>query len=643
MHVINVYAPYCSFTNVDDFLSYLCKLGSMCDDINHPNLCFIGDFNASPSNSFGSFLTPFCVDFDLILSDYEYMPQESFTYVSDAHGSTTWLDHCLSSSSLHKSINSIEVLHQFISSDHKPLSVIFNCDRVTKLAAEDNLTKNKRNSVHWSRVNMESKYLYFKETEKALANISVPTELYSCDNCSCGNHNHVSLINNLYTDIVNALSFAACTIPKPDNLKGKNTPGWNSSVKEAHTEARSSYLNWISQGKPVNSVLYSTMRSTRRKFKYALRQCKTNQNRSKADALANSLKSDPSRKMFWKKVNSKKKSLPLPMSVQGVSDGAAIAEMWGTHYSSLFSDASNVSSNDTCGVKQQLSDEQSYFCSKDFFCSPSDLYRLLFKLQPNKSAGLDNISAEHLFYSDGRVYELLSVLFNSCIIHGVLPTQFLNTVITPVIKRSNLDPEVMNNYRPIAVASTVSKLFEYYILHHIEKFLISHDNQFGFKPNHSTDMSVFLLKQMISHYVNKGSPVYALFLDSSKAFDRVNHDLLFKKLIERNVPMCFVRLLCFWYKQQSIVVRWGNHFSKPFTTSSGVRQGGILSPLLFSVYMDGLSDELNCMNIGCYAGNFCINHIMFADDLCCICPSIKGLQKLVNVCENYACRHDILF
>ena len=69
-------------------------------------------------------------------------------------------------------------------------------------------------------------------------------------------------------------------------------------------------------------------------------------------------------------------------------------------------------------------------------------------------------------------------------------------------------------------------------------------NQFGFKPNHGTDMSVFLLKQVASSYVSRDTPVFAMFLDASKAFDKVDHDLLFKKLIFRNVSLYSTLLGC---------------------------------------------------------------------------------------------------
>ena len=97
-------------------------------------------------------------------------------------------------------------------------------------------------------------------------------------------------------------------------------------------------------------------------------------------------------------------------------------------------------------------------------------------------------------------------------------------------------------------------------------------------PILSTDMCVFLFKQAISYYITRGSPIFSVFLDAAKVFDRVNHYLLFQKLIARYVFMCFVRLLVYWYTQQSMQIRWGRCYSSLFSVTNGVRQGSILSP-----------------------------------------------------------------
>ena len=124
-------------------------------------------------------------------------------------------------------------------------------------------------------------------------------------------------------------------------------------------------------------------------------------------------------------------------------------------------------------------------------------------------------------------------------------------------------------------------------MHPISPFLQSAHNQFGFKEKHSSDISVFVPKQTINSHVESNTCVFSVFLDATKAFDRVNHYKLFKKLIARHVPTCFVRLLQYWYAHQTIQVKWGNCLSKPFLATNGVRQGGVLSHL-FAIYIDDL-------------------------------------------------------
>ena len=150
-------------------------------------------------------------------------------------------------------------------------------------------------------------------------------------------------------------------------------------------------------------------------------------------------------------------------------------------------------------------------------------------------------------------------------------------------------------------------------------------------------------KQTASYFVTHGSSVHVVFLDASKAFDRVLHMKLFEKLIQRKVPMCFVRLLKHWYKEQKMEIKWGKHFSEPFHVSNGVRQGGVLSPYLFAVYLDDLSNELKNIKAGCYIGEVFLNHLMFADDICVLCPSVRWLQRILDVCRAHAESHGIIF
>ena len=114
-------------------------------------------------------------------------------------------------------------------------------------------------------------------------------------------------------------------------------------------------------------------------------------------------------------------------------------------------------------------------------------------------------------------------------------------------------------------------------------------------------------------------------------------------MLRRGAPCFLVRILCFRYSQQSVFVRWGNAISEPFSISNGVRQGGILSPHLFNVYMDDLSKDLNACCVSCSNGSALYNHLMYADNLVIFSPCSRGLQQLLDVCSQYGVSHDVKY
>ena len=234
-------------------------------------------------------------------------------------------------------------------------------------------------------------------------------------------------------------------------------------------------------------------------------------------------------------------------------------------------------------------------------------------------------------------------LFNACMIHGFLPKELMDTIIVPILKDRKADITSMDNYRPIAITCIMSKVLETVLLKRCSERLYTTDNQFGFKPSHGTDMAVFSLKQIIEYYQLKNSPVYVCYLDASKAFDKINHWVLFNKLLNRNIPSLFVRIIYFWYTQQTFIVRWGCTLSLDFKVINGVRQGGILSPYFFNLYINDLSISLTKTAVGCYVNESCINHLIYADDCVLMAPSPAALQELLHTCHMFAQYHDLTF
>ena len=199
------------------------------------------------------------------------------------------------------------------------------------------------------------------------------------------------------------------------------------------------------------------------------------------------------------------------------------------------------------------------------------------------------------------------------------------------------------NYRPIALTSVILKVFELVILERCRSILDTSPHQFGFKAKHGTELSIFALKQVIEYYITNSSNVYMCYVDLSKAFDRIEHVILFRKLRERKIPLLIVRkipllivrLLENWYKTQKFYIQWGSLISAPFNVTNGVRQGGMMSPVPFNVYIDDLSKTLYSMPLGCYINSTCVNHLMYADDMVLLAPSLGALQGLIDTAAKY--------
>lgn len=114
---------------------------------------------------------------------------------------------------------------------------------------------------------------------------------------------------------------------------------------------------------------------------------------------------------------------------------------------------------------------------------------------------------------------------------------------------------------------------------------MTNDLQFGFKSNVSTIMCTNVVIETVQYYVENKSPVFTLFIDASKAFDRLSHIDLFEMLSRRNVCPLIIRLLFNMYINSYMQVRWQNSVSDRFKIGNGVKQGGVLSPMLFNIYI----------------------------------------------------------
>ena len=146
---------------------------------------------------------------------------------------------------------------------------------------------------------------------------------------------------------------------------------------------------------------------------------------------------------------------------------------------------------------------------------------------------------------------------------------------------------------------------------------------------------------MLSHSIwSNESSVYSCFLDLSKAFDLVDHNLLFRQLLDRSLPLPIVYLLMTWYRDQNVRVRWNQTLSDSFSVTNGVRQGGVLSNFVHSLYRLAIDPaKAACM---CWLPHF-VGEVCYADDLALLTPSQAALRLMLRLCEQIADSHGLRF
>ena len=631
--ILNIYTPYECYQNEGEYLNRLACVMSFIQDCASTCIYVVGDMNADVpdvNSLFANHLMQFCSDGGLILSSKVLMPDNSYTYISEAWHTTSWLDHCICTADAHDTLDAMEINYDLATTDHIPFSMLLNFGNIPILSSIDsNISAGK---LDWSNLTQENLKEYISRTDTLLGCIELPKDATVCCDMNCKNPQHSTELCFMYDSIVESLLISSRPFYKHKSNVYHAKPGWNDYVKELHAEARRAFKAWVESGRHKHGPIFEHKKRANANFKYALRFIKRNENTMRSDSLARKLQNN-SPNDFWKEVrimNNCKTS--LPSNIDGVSGSEKISQLWTKHYYDLFN----------C-VKSNSFSVGSIDNNEEVIVTPQEVQDAVMKLGDNKASGLDNITAEHLKRASKKLYPLLAICFTGLLVHGILPDSILSVILVPVIKDKAGKLNSSENYRPIALASILSKVLERTLLNRLEQYILTTDNQFGFKRKHGTDMCIFALKEILDKYNRQNSTIFMCFIDASKAFDRINHEKLFNKLHERGVPKFLVRILVFWYAHQTMQIKWGNSVSAPFHVNNGVRQGSILSPFLFNVYMDDLSLQLKRCGTGCIVASSIINHLMYADDLVIFCPCSAGLRQLLRVCSQYGLDFDIQY
>ena len=311
-------------------------------------------------------------------------------------------------------------------------------------------------------------------------------------------------------------------------------------------------------------------------------------------------------KHFGPTLNSTKKRVcnisSLQVDGKRVTENHAIADAFNDFFSNVGSNLDRKIGNQNTNFRQYLKNK----ISSSFFFAPileSDVREEMLKLKVNKASGPDDISPKLVRTCTNVLVQPLSLLYNSCITSSTFPDDFKRAKIIPLHKQ--MEKIFVDNYRPISLLNCFSKIFERLIHKQVINFLHKHallyQYQFGFRENHSTTSALIEIIDGIKNDIDKGDFIIGTYLNLKKAFDTVNHPILFEKLEHygiRGMPLQFFQSYLSNRKQY---VFCNNTPSYNTTNGYGVPQGSVLGPLLFIVYVNDIMNAVNDSKIRLFA------------------------------------------
>ena len=271
----------------------------------------------------------------------------------------------------------------------------------------------------------------------------------------------------------------------------------------------------------------------------------------------------------------------MPDCLEGKVDHEGILEQFKERYQALYNSADT--SNEMSYLKERLPDLISKDCIKEVAkITPAAVKMGCRRMKAGKIDVSGSYSSDVFLSAPSTLFEILAAIFQSYLMHGTMTPEILYCSFTPLFKGGLKNPELFDSYRAIAGASQLLKLFEYVILIIWGDILQTDSMQFGFKPGTSTTQCTWLVNEVTTYFMRRGTAVTACLLDCSKAFDKCRYDKLFNKLINKGLPVIVVRVLIYIYQEQRGRVKLAGKQSELFSLTNGTRQGSVLSPLLFS-------------------------------------------------------------
>ena len=401
----------------------------------------------------------------------------------------------------------------------------------------------------------------------------------------------------------------------------------------------------------LNFNLRKDFRLKQKIFDKLLRQYERRYNRQKAFEIEEVNISNPEE--FWRHINSlgPKKSTRIPMDVYSsdstskVSDTDVVLDTWRADFEGLYNIPESEHNSFDVNFYEDImlrirrikeyelnnTDANSVDYNQPF--NMDEINRICNNLKLGKAVGPDMIPNEILKHESLR--NLLLKFLNLCFVNNTIPSVWRKAIITPIPKSAAKDPCVPLNYRGISLLSCVYKMFSSLLnlrmTDHCERNGYIVDEQNGFRPKRSCQDHIYVLSSVIRNRKSRGQSTYCAYIDFKKAFDWVNRDLLLYKLSTLfDIHGRLFNNLANIYSMSNSQLRLNGLLTETFDVTSGVRQGDVMSPILFSMFLNDLATGIKELNCGIELNDLMLSILLYADDIVLIAPSEEALQKMLD-------------
>ncbi|KAM9421447.1 uncharacterized protein ACWYII_021567 [Salvelinus alpinus] len=535
--------------SLGEFINELDALISSFPEDGSP-LTVLGDFNL-PTSTFDSFLSasffPLLSSFDLTLSPSP-----------PTHKAGNTLDliftRCCSSTNL--------IATPLQVSDHYLVSFSLSLSSNTSHTAPTRMVSRRPNLRSLSPATLSSSILSSLPSAQTFSNLSP-------DSASS------TLLSSL------SASFdSLCPLSSRPAWSSPPAPWLDDSLRAHRTGLRAAERKWRKTRLPADLASFHSLLST---FSSSVSAAKANFYHSKFQASA----SNP-RKLFATFSSLLNPPPPPPPSSLSADDFV-------NHFEKKVDDirSSFAKSNDTAG-----SAHTALPCALSSFSplSPDEISRLVTAGRPT-TCPLDPIPSSLLQTISGDLLPYLTSLINSSLTAGYVPSVFKRARVAPLLKKPTLDPSDVNNYRPVSLLSFLSKTLERAVLGQLSCYLSQNDlldpNQSGFKTSHSTETALLCVTEALRTAKANSLSSALILLDLSAAFDTVNHQILLSTLSELGISGAAHAWIASYLTGRSYQVAWRESVSAPRALTTGVPQGSVLGPLLFSLYTKSLGSVIS--------------------------------------------------